>query len=127
MRGQILVTCSHVQQIKKSDALCQLINWRNNQMEGVNLLKSLSPDNAELRRILGPVYNRVAGALAGGQPLQSTTAPQPTVAPAVGTGPSAVPAVRAAPQASSSSTQSKGPATKKRKIAYDPKSVIDLT
>lgn len=100
----------------KSKPLDTLMTWRVEQSKGVAMLKTISTDDAELRRLLSTEYNRAMSALRGSatapshgahastssaaRSAQAASNPTSTSLPQV---PAAAPATRA-PSASASST-----------------------
>ncbi|KAI0796338.1 hypothetical protein BC629DRAFT_1504956 [Irpex lacteus] len=61
-------TKPHSLSIKKTEALKKQNHWQASQVHGYALLKSLGADQNEVRRILGPVHDRLKVALEGGRP-----------------------------------------------------------
>lgn len=101
----------------KSKPLDTLMTWRVEQSKGVPMLKTISTDDAELRRLLSIEYNRAMSALRGSSTAPSHGAHASTSSAArsaqaasnptstsVPQAPSAAPATVIAPSANASST-----------------------
>ncbi|GJE87366.1 hypothetical protein PsYK624_034490 [Phanerochaete sordida] len=94
-----LATCALVRStpqgltITRSDALQQLLVWRTEHANGKALLKSIAPDDAELRRVLGAAYPEIVATLNG------SANPPPPAAAGPGTSSAHRPALPPAPTA----------------------------
>lgn len=56
-----------VSQITKSDMIYLPVRWKATQKRGIDVLRSISPNEAELQKLLGPHYARVVGVVREGQ------------------------------------------------------------
>ncbi|CAL1700296.1 unnamed protein product [Somion occarium] len=63
-------------QLTKSDVLFQHLRWKAEQAKGADILKTISTDEAELKRILGPHYDSITTLLRGQKVVNVHHAPQ---------------------------------------------------
>lgn len=132
-------------QVKKSAALNALTNWKAAQAKGVAMLKTISTDEDELRRLLGAEYARVVGVIRGSTATRAPAAAAVPSAPAPSTSsaavnpvpgdpmtqplvapPSAVPGLATASGGAQRDNLPGQPPAKRRKMIPDTQ-IIDLT
>ncbi|GJE87377.1 hypothetical protein PsYK624_034600 [Phanerochaete sordida] len=126
--------------VTKTAALHALVTWRTEQVNGRALLKSIAPDDAELRTLLGEAYAGIVAALNGTVAPPARAAPSAqasTDAVASGAGashlalPPAPPGmVQAAAPAASGGRPAVGgepPAKRRKYIPTNEDDIIDLT